>query len=145
MQLWSELTKEPGSKKHRDCKCDEIGYLAWNNDNYQFKFNIETGIGKYRRFGYGLQYYTTPGKCFDFWLNNGILWNGRYLRDINELSTIALKKNIESLNQAEVIQLITYRKLGFNRSKDTSVFIETINTLTTKLNESVSIRTTNND
>ena len=134
-QLLSELTAEIAKTKFRDCKCDEIGYLAWNNDNYNFKFNLDKGIGKYRRFGYGLQYYTTPAKCFDFWLNNGIIWNGRYLKNLNELSTITLNKNIESLNQNEVIQLIAYRQLSYNRANDSTVFSETVNKLTANLKE----------
>lgn len=134
-QLWSELTRELGNSNSYNCKCDEIGYLAWNNDNHSFKFNIDKGVGKYRQFGYGLQYYTTPIKCFDFWLNNDIIWNGHYLKDLNELSMINFKRNVENLNQTEIIQLIAYRNLGYYRAKDTIVFRETINKLTAKLTE----------
>ena len=116
-QLWNELTKVLGNTSVYDCRCDEIGYLAWNNDNYNFKFNMDKGVGRYRQFGYGLQYYTTPKKCFDFWLNSDIIWSGHYLKSLNELSTINFQKNIENLNQAEIIQLIVCRNLGFTKAK----------------------------
>lgn len=134
-QLWSDLTRVLGNSKYYNCKCDEIGYLAWNNDNHNFKFNIDKGVGKYRQFGYGLQYYTTPIKCFDFWLNNGIIWNGHYLKDLNELSQINFQKDVDRLNQSEIIQLIAYRTLGFYKAKDTAVFKETVNKFTSKLKE----------
>ena len=134
-QLWSEMTSIFGNKKYRNCKCDEIGYLAWDNNNHNFKFNIEKGIGKYRRFGYGLQYYTTPEKCFDFWLNNGIIWNGRYLKDLDELSNITFNKNVEGLNETEIIELIAYRTLSYSRAKDSIMFKETVDELTARLKE----------
>jgi hypothetical protein len=132
-QLWSELTREFGNSKLDNCKCDEVGYLAWNNRNHNFKFNIDKGVGKYRQFGYGLQYYSTATKCFDFWLNNDIIWDNHYLKDLDELSMIKFKKNVESLHQTEVIQLIAYRNLGYYRAKDTILFRETVNRLTVKL------------
>lgn len=134
-QLWGELTRKLGNSKFHDCKCDEIGYLAWNNNNHSLKFNVDKGLGKYRQFGYGLQYYTTPAKCFDFWLNNGIIWNGHYLKDLNELAVINFKKNVAYLNEVEIIELIAYRNLGYYRSKDLKMFQETVTKLAAKLTD----------
>jgi len=134
-QLWSELTSEIGNSNFYNCRCDEIGYLAWNHDNYYFKFNMKKGIGQYRKFGYGLEYYTTPSKCFDFWYNNAIIWNGKYLKDLDELSEINFKKSIVSLNQLEIIELIVYRNIGYFKAKDSAAFRESVNKLTAKLNE----------
>jgi hypothetical protein len=133
-QLWSEITRELGSKKkYNNCYCDEIGYTAWNNDNLHFKFNLNKLIGNYRKFGYGLEYYTTPAKCFDFWINNDILWDGKYLRNLNELSLINFKKNIEQLNDIEITELIIYRKLGDSIKNNKSRFTEALRSLLAKL------------
>ena len=132
-QLLSEFTSEFTNSRLYNCTCDEIGYLALDNDNHKFKFNIDKGVGRYRQFGYGLQYYTTPQKCFDFWINNAIIWGDHYLKSLNELSILKLKKNVEELNQTEIVQLITYRYLGYYKSRDTVTFNKIVNTLTAKL------------
>ena len=134
-QLWSGLTRELAKSSFYDCKCDEIGYLAWNNNYHNFKFNVDKQVGKYRQFGYGLTFFTTPEKCFDFWLNNDIIWKGQYLKNLNELSIINFNKNITSLNQTEIIQLIAFRNLGYTQSKDTILFKETTRILEAKFLE----------
>lgn len=118
-QFLSEVKREVLGGKISDCKCDEIGYLVWENKISKFKYNME-GVGKYRRFGYGLEYFTTPDKCFDFWMNNNIFWNGKYLNSLNELSVICLKKNIDELNQEEIIRLIAYKRMGDKAQSDTA-------------------------
>ncbi len=120
-QFLSEVNREMLGGKISDCKCDEIGYLVWENKISKFKYNME-GVGKYRRFGYGLEYFTTPDKCFDFWMNNNIYWNGKYLNSLNELSVICLNKNIDELNQEEIIRLIAYKRMGDKAQSDTTKF-----------------------
>ena len=83
-----------------DCKCDEIGYIAWNNKSLDLNINLENLLKEkgYWKFGFGLEKFSTPQKCFDYWINNDILYNGKYLKDLNELSIKVLDKKIENLN-----------------------------------------------
>lgn len=132
-QLWSDLTEEMFNTVYNNCTCDEIGYTALDNDNFKFRVNVDKVLGRYRQFGYGLEYYTTPDKCWDFWINHDIIWKGRYLENLNELSVIQLQKNTEALNQDEIITLIAYRNLGYLRSRDTAVVNNTARNLKSKL------------
>ena len=96
----------------KDCKCDDIGYTAWDNPDFHFQFDLDKELGNYRRFGYGLQYYSSPEKCFDFWINHDMHWRGIYIKNLNELSRMKFNKDIEGLNDKEIIGLIAYRLLG---------------------------------
>jgi len=98
---------------HWDCKCDEIGYLAWNNHKADLKFNLTNILkkGGYLKFGIGLEKYSSPEKCFDFWINNSIFWKGHFLKDLNSLSQIIANKNVNQLNTEETILLIAWHDM----------------------------------
>lgn len=105
--------------KRKNCKCDKIGYLAWNNKNLNFKFNLSQILKKhgYLKFGFGIEKYSSSKKCFDFWLNNSIYLNNHYLKSLNELSQIKIYKNIEELNDDEIIKLLAWFKaLNYGRN-----------------------------
>lgn len=93
-----------------NCKCDEVGYLLWNNKNFKFNGNLTRLIQMYPEFGFGLERYSSPENCFNFWYQNDILYRGRYLNDLNELSKLTLKKDLDSLNDDECIKLILIRR-----------------------------------
>lgn len=107
-ELLSELT----GRHNKNCRCDEIGYLSWNNDDFRFKADFGKLIGNYRPFGYGLQSYSSPEKCFDFWVNHDITLQQNYLHSLDDLSLIALQKRVNQLNKDEMAVLIAWRQLG---------------------------------
>lgn len=111
-QLINQLKHEFLLERHKNinCKCDDIGYTAWNNDDFKFKGNLEKLMQMYPEFGFGLEKYSSPEKCFDFWYQHDILYRGKYLKNLNKLSELTLKKSLDSLNRDEMIKLIIYRR-----------------------------------
>lgn len=107
--------------KKYDCKCDAIGYLTWNNKNTEFEVNMDDLLswGGYYKFGFGLEKYATPRKCFDFWINHDIYWNkeSRYLNGVEELSQKIFEKSIEILDTDEIIRLITMLKPQYRKGE----------------------------
>jgi hypothetical protein len=96
-----------------NCRCDEIGYISWNNPNYKWHFNqtnLHQKLG-YMQFGFGLNKYSTPEKCFDFWINNGFYYRleRRYFRNLNEFSNLIFHQNIQELSNEKIIEIIAYR------------------------------------
>lgn len=111
--------------KHWDCKCDEVGYLMWNNKTLNLKANRDLLLekGGYLKFGIGLEKYANPQKCFDFWLNNSIFWKGNYLKDLNTLSTTVINKDLDKLNTNEILLLIAWHDM-LDRGIDDSLSIQ---------------------
>ena len=135
-QLWSDLTAGIIHSKYRNCCFDEIGYTAWNNDKINFKVDRSKLIGRYRQFGYGLEYYTSPEKCFTFWINHDIIWNHEYLKDLNELSTICFAKNTKILSDSEIIRLIVYGDRGERVKRQPGEFNKKVKELTERFKKS---------
>ncbi len=104
-QLWNSFANP---HDRYDCKCDDIGYLAWNNPSATFKFNQNALLKRkgYWYFGFGLENYSSTEKCFDYFMNNNIYWKNKYLKDLNELSIVTLKKELSSLDDHDIILLI---------------------------------------
>ena len=46
-----------GSHNKKDCKCDDIGYISWNNDNLNLKLDLGQLLKSrgYWKFGFGLE------------------------------------------------------------------------------------------
>ncbi|MCB0736847.1 MAG: hypothetical protein KDC92_04980 [Bacteroidetes bacterium] len=101
--------------KRSDCKCDDIGYLIWDNDSVQFEYNFSEIIGEYWAFGYGLEKYVGPSDCFNFWLNND-MYIGPYFGSMEELSIAAFSKPIKQLDNSQLVDLIQLRMKGGYRS-----------------------------
>lgn len=98
------------ARYNKNCKCDDLGYTAWNNDDFKFKGNLKYLLQMYPEFGVGLERYSSPEKCYDFWYQYDILYHGRYLKNLNELSVLTLKKPIDCLNNDEILKLIIIRR-----------------------------------
>ncbi len=128
-QLFSYIKNGLFKSEIENCFCDELGYTAWSNKEFSFRFNNEKELGQYWQFGFGIELNSTPEKCFNFWLQHNILWNGNYLKNVNELSLLCLQKELEKLNTQEIIKLICYRKLGSIQSRDSSAFTKEYNYL----------------
>lgn len=111
-------------RKHfmsHNCKCDEVGYLLWDNKNFKFNGNLSRVIQLYPEFGFGLEKYSSPEKCFNFWYQNDIRYRGRYLNDLEELSMLTLKKDLNSLNEEDIIKLILIRRQPNRNWNDTEL------------------------
>ena len=101
------------SNYHWDCKCDEIGYLAWNNKSLNFHVDLNQLMarGGYLKFGIGLEKYSNSKKCFDLWINKSIYWKTGYLEDLNTLSKMVVGKELDSLNTEETLHLIAWHDM----------------------------------
>jgi len=109
-QIWSNILRPHEGK---DCKCDDIGYASWNNDNLKLKLSTENLLKEngYLKFGFGIENFSNPKKCFDYWINNNIQFNGAYLKDLNELSEKIFIKEISLLKTDEIIMLIAWQDM----------------------------------
>lgn len=96
-----------------DCKCDDIGYIVWNNDNIKLEFELSELLKQYRYwyFGFGLEQNSNPEKCFDFWINNAIPWKSGYLNNLSELSDLTIGKNLNELGTDEILMLIAWHDM----------------------------------
>ncbi len=113
-QSRGEVFHEIGLQKGwKNCMCDEIGYNSWNNHNFEWKYNHKKLLqtAGYRRFGFGLNKYSSPDKCFDFWINHDFYFRAeqRYFTSLNEFSNILYQKDIHELSDNEIIEMISYR------------------------------------
>lgn len=111
----------PFHKPMKNCKCDESGYIIWENNKFTFKGNLRRLMQMYPEFGFGLEKYSSPEKCFNFWYQNDILYRGRYLNDLNELSKLTLMKDLDSLNDDDCIKLIFIRRQPNRNWDDTEL------------------------
>ena len=119
-QLWGEIIIPHNGK---DCKCDDIGYLSLLNDNLKLEFKLDrlTKGKKYLNFGFGLEKYSNSKKCFDYWINNSILFNGVYLNNLNELSEKIFNQEIKQLENEEIIMLIAWHDMLKKGQKDIEI------------------------
>lgn len=104
--ILAEISDKVELKK---CKCYDIGYLAWNNDSAHFEFNFPELMKSYWSFGYGLEHYSSPEACFEYWLNYDLYFEYRYLSDFNELSLVVLGQSVNELSKEEMIELVNFR------------------------------------
>lgn len=106
-QFLSSLTS---SHNRYDCKCDDISYLSWNNNNLNLRLDPGQLLKSYGywKFGFGLEKYATPQKCFDYYINNDIFFKQNYLQNLNELSKKVLDKELENLKTDEILKLIAW-------------------------------------
>jgi len=106
-------------KNRNECKCDDVPYISLHNKtNLQANLNHLLVRNGYLKFGFGLENYTESGKCFDYWINNSISWNGEFINSLNDLSVLFLKKEIELLDTTEILRLIAWHDVllkGRNR------------------------------
>lgn len=113
------ISRFTGYNKSTDCKCDNIGYILWNNDNINLDVNLSNLLKTlgYWKFGFGLENNSSPEKCFDYWINNNICIKGKFLKDLNALSLLKLNKEVKNLDTDEIIKLIAWHdvlKIGKN-------------------------------
>lgn len=126
-------------KGWKNCMCDEIGYNSWNNHNFEWKYNQKELLqtAGYRRFGFGLNKYSSPDKCFDFWINHDFYFKTeqRYFNGLNEFANILYQRDIHNLSDNEIIEMITYRLMETYPPNNNKRFDEKKNKLLRKRNK----------
>lgn len=138
---------KPGKRKHTmlgefvwlfyfpgrgpNCRCDDIGYLAWSNDNLNLKFNQKNLMSKrgYWKFGFGLESKASSEKCFDYWINHSTYYNRRYFSSLDELAILKINKSIADLNTKEIILLIAWKDMIEKGSSDEDIVQRRFDTL----------------
>lgn len=143
-QLRGEFLHEIGLQKDwKNCMRDEIAYYSWNNDNFKWKYNYKKLLQKsgYTKFGFGLNRYSSPDKCFDFWINHDFYFRTemRYFKSLNEFTNILYQKDIQELSDHEIIEIIAYRLIETYPPYHEKIFEEKKDELIRKWNEAGNI------